>query len=251
MTDKSDGWLESADAWVATLGDGGARGDWSREFVLDRAMLARIDGRGFRRALDVGCGEGRFCRILRQRGIEAIGIDPTAPLIECARSRDPGGDYRIASGETLDFADGAFDLVICYLALIDIPDFRRSIRDMTRVLAPGGSLLIANLTSFFTAGEAQGWVRDADGRALHYPVDRYLEEFPQRVHWEDVSVDNWHRPLAAYMRAFLDEGLILRFFDEPPSHGGDPRRAALYRRVPWFVVMEWQKPDGNTTAPTS
>jgi SAM-dependent methyltransferase len=245
MNDKSDGWLESAEAWIASVGE---RGDWSREFVLDAVMLSRIDGRAFRRALDVGCGEGRFCRILRDRGINAIGVDPTEPMIMEARRRDPHGRYIVAGGEQLDFADNQFDLVVCYLALIDIADFRRSIREMARVLAPGGSLLIANLTGYFTAGEAQGWVRDEQGRALHYPVDRYLEEFPQRVHWEDISVDNWHRPLAAYMSAFLAQGLALRFFDEPPPHGGDPKQAALYRRAPWFVVMEWQKPDGGPAA---
>jgi hypothetical protein len=35
----------------------GERGDWSREYVLDAAMLARIEGRTYRSALDVGCGE--------------------------------------------------------------------------------------------------------------------------------------------------------------------------------------------------
>jgi hypothetical protein len=40
-------------------------------------MLGRIAGRGFARALDVGCGEGRFCRILKAAGIFAMGIDPT------------------------------------------------------------------------------------------------------------------------------------------------------------------------------
>jgi hypothetical protein len=62
----SNYWNESADAWIADMGD---RGDFSREFVLDGPMLTRIEGRGFVNALDVGCGEGRFCRMLRDRGI--------------------------------------------------------------------------------------------------------------------------------------------------------------------------------------
>jgi SAM-dependent methyltransferase len=235
----SDGWNESAGAWIAAQSE---RGDWSRQHVIDAAMLARVDGRGFRGALDVGCGEGRFCRMLRQRGIETIGIDPTAALLEEARRRDPGGHYRTGRAERLDFEDGRFDLVVSYLTLIDIPDFRAAIAEMTRVLRPGGSLLIANLTSFVSACVADGWIKDEDGRHLHFKVDRYLDEFPQWVEWEGIRIENWHRPLGAYMSTLLANGLALKFFEEPEPIGGDPKRAALYRRVPWFVVMEWCKP---------
>jgi SAM-dependent methyltransferase len=236
----SDGWNESAEAWVAALGE---RGDWAREHVLDAAMLGRVEGRGFRSALDVGCGEGRFCRILRQRGIEAIGVDPTLALVEEARRRDAAGQYRIGRAEKLEFEDGRFDLVVSYLTLIDIADFRTAMNEMARVLKAGGSLLIANLTGFTSACAAQGWVRDQRGRGLYYPVDRYLDEFPQWVKWKGIRIENWHRPLGAYMTEFLDRGLVLRYFREPqPTGSGNPQRAALYRRAPWFVVMEWAKP---------
>lgn len=235
----SGGWNESARAWIAAQGD---HGDWSRAHVIDAAMLGRVDGRGFRTALDVGCGEGRFCRLLRRRGIDVIGIDPTAALLAEARRRDPDGDYRPGRAERLEFADGRFDLVVTYLTLIDIPDFRAAIGEMARVLRPGGSLLIANLTSFVSACVDDGWVRDGEGRPLHYKVDRYLDEFPLWVEWSGIRVENWHRPLAAYMKALLGNGLVLRFFDEPEAAGNDPDRAALYRRAPWFLVMEWSKP---------
>jgi SAM-dependent methyltransferase len=236
----SGGWKESAAAWVAVLGE---RGDWAREHVLDAAMLRRVEGRGFRSALDVGCGEGRFCRLLRQHGVAAVGVDPTDALIAEARRRDADGQYRIGKAERLEFADGEFDLVVSYLTLIDIVDFRVAIGEMARVLDVGGSLLIANLTSFTSACAAEGWIRDKDGRALYYPVDRYLDEFAQWVTWRGINIENWHRPLGAYMTELLDRGLMLRFFAEPePTGGGDPERALLYRRAPWFVVMEWVKP---------
>lgn len=235
----SGGWNESAGAWIAAQGE---RGDWSRASVIDAAMHGRIDGRGFGNALDVGCGEGRFCRMLRQRGIRVVGIDPTATLLEEARRRDPGGDYRSGRAEKLEFEDDQFDLVVTYLTLIDIADFRAAIAEMTRVLRPGGSLLIANITSFVSPCVDDGWVRDANGRRLHYKVDRYLDEFPIWVEWQGIRIENWHRPLAAYMKALLGNGLTLRFFDEPEAAGDDPERAAVYHRVPWFLVMEWSKP---------
>lgn len=234
-----NGWDESAEAWIAAQSQ---TGDWSRQWVLDPAMLARIDGRGFATALDVGCGEGRFCRLMRKRGIDATGIDPTGKLIETARARDPAGRYEVARAEALPFGDGSFDLAVSYLTLIDIPDFRAAIAEMARVLRPGGTLLIANMTSFVSAGPVGGWVRNTDGSRAYFPVDDYLDERGQRVAWAGIDIENWHRPLGAYMTTLLAAGLQLRFFDEPAPTGGDPERFAAYRRVPWFLVMEWQKP---------
>src|SRR3954471_24592362 len=237
----SNGWEQSAQAWISSIGE---RGDWAREHVLDPVMLGRM-GRGrFARALDVGCGEGRFCRMLKAAGVTAIGIEPTGPLLETARQRDPSGDYRRGVAEQLEFEPASFDLVVSYLTLIDIVDFRKAIGEMVRVLKPGGSLLIANLTGFASAGAEQGWVRGEAGNYLHFPVDRYLDEHPFWFEWEGIRIENWHRPLAAYMTALLEAGLQLKFFAEPGPLSGDAAHQKRFRRVPWFVVMEWQRPAG-------
>jgi 2-polyprenyl-3-methyl-5-hydroxy-6-metoxy-1,4-benzoquinol methylase len=62
----SNGWNESAGAWIADMGD---HGDFGRRFVLDPVMLSRATAASAARALDVGCGEGRFCRALAAAGI--------------------------------------------------------------------------------------------------------------------------------------------------------------------------------------
>ncbi|MEM7424942.1 MAG: class I SAM-dependent methyltransferase [Pseudomonadota bacterium] len=233
------GWEESADAWIRSMGDDG---DWSRKHVMDRVMLGRVDRRAFETALDVGCGEGRFCRMLKERGIRAVGIDATAKLVEEARRRDPKGDYRLARAENLPFDDASFDLVVCYLALIDIEDFRDAIAEMARVARPGGIVLVANLSSFSTGGMNQRWIRNEVGEALHWPVDRYLYEFGEWVEWVHIRVHNFHRPLSAYMSTFLEQGLRLTFFDEPEPDDAEPERSERYRRCPWLVAMEWEKP---------
>jgi SAM-dependent methyltransferase len=234
----SNHWNESAAAWIADMGE---RGDFSREFVLDAAMLGRIAGRDFRTALDVGCGEGRFCRLLRARGIAAVGVDPTAALLRRARELDPEGDYREGRAEALEFPDASFDLVVSYLTLIDIPDVRQAVPQMVRVLKPGGTLLIANLNSFMTASGEARWVRGEDGAYLHFPLDNYLEERCDVVRWRAITIDNWHRPLSIYMQLLLEQALRLAHFDEPVPSGGDSETVDRYRRVPWHLVMEWRK----------
>jgi SAM-dependent methyltransferase len=235
----TSGWEESASAWIADIG---TDGDFSRQFVLDQPMIGRVSDRGFRRALDVGCGEGRFCRILAALGIKTVGIDPTEALIRHARQQDPEGDYRLGRAEALEFPDRSFDLVVSYLTLIDIPDIRTAIAEMCRVLAPAGTLLIANLTSFNTAGQPDGWVQDADGNP-RFHIDHYMEERADWVSWRSIRIHNWHRPLSTYMSLLLEQGLQLRHFAEPmPVAAADPAKAEWHRRVPYFLIMEWQKP---------
>jgi SAM-dependent methyltransferase len=185
----SNGWDESVDAWIAAMG---SRGDYTREHVLDTPMMARVSGRGFGFALDVGCGEGRFCRMMQDCGIRTVGIDPTAALIGYARSLDPDGDYRIGRAEALEFPD-------------------------------------------------DGWQRSADGE-IRYCIDHYLEERSEWLAWRGIRILNWHRPLSRYMSLLLAQGMILRHFDEPPPLGGDPEKVARYRRIPYALLMEWEKP---------
>ena len=235
-----NGWQSSAEAWVADLGE---HGDFGRRYVLDPVLLPRAIAGSPRNALDVGCGEGRFCRMLRGRGIDAVGVDPTAALIATARTRDREGSYLRAQAEQLPFADGAFDLVVSYLSLIDIPDVHAAIPEMARALKPGGTLLIANLNSFNTACADGGWVKDALGRRLHYPIDHYLQPRAMWIDDRGIRVVDHHRPLSTYMQALLRANLVLTHFDEPaPTAEAPASRARNYVRAPWFLVMEWMKP---------
>jgi len=233
------GWKRSAKAWIADMGE---NGDFGRQHVLDRVMVERLSGLGRGTALDVGCGEGRFCRILRGQGFETVGLDPTVELLDAARARDPDGLYVEGRAETLEFGEASFDLVVSYLSLIDIEDAQAAIAEMARVLKPGGTLLVANLASFKTAAVNGGWQRDLLGRLTHLAMDRYLETRSTWERWRGISIRNWHRPLSDYMRCFLTSGLILTHFDEPAATGGDPAKADHYNRAPWYVVMEWRKP---------
>ena len=112
--------------------------------------------------------------------------------------------------------------------------------EMARVLRPGGSLSIANLNSFNTAG---GWT-DKDTDPRHFKIDHYLDERAVPQSWRGINIVNWHRPLSTYMTLLLQHGLQLRHFAEPAPHSGDPTVVARYRRVPYFLIMEWQKPAG-------
>jgi SAM-dependent methyltransferase len=84
--------------------------------------------------LDAGCGNGLYLRELRDRGVRAIGCDLSAGML---RSAGPGA---LVNGDltALPFRDGAFDAVIAAHVLDLVPDREAAIRELRRVLAPGG-----------------------------------------------------------------------------------------------------------------
>lgn len=233
-----NGWNESANAWIKDMGEDGDRG---RKHILDPAMLSLLEGRQFNRMLDIGCGEGRLCRLFKPFVKEAVGIDPTVALIEHAKSKDPRGEYIVGIAEDLPFKNESFDLVVSCLSLIDIPDFEKAIDEMARVLTKGGTLLIANSTSFNTAGSIHGWQLDENGERLFYGIDDYMKHFEVWEEWRGIKIKNHHRPLSDYMKALLKHGLVLKFFDEPLPVSGDENWVSKFGRMPWYLMMEWQK----------
>ena len=114
--------------------------------TVDFARLALAPGE---RVLDVGCGEGRHTlSAWLEHPVHAIGIDLSArDLATAAARRDDFADgapaqARLsllrASGLALPFADASFDVVICSEVLEHVHDHRGLLREIARVLKPGG-----------------------------------------------------------------------------------------------------------------
>ncbi|QBF33898.1 bifunctional 2-polyprenyl-6-hydroxyphenol methylase/3-demethylubiquinol 3-O-methyltransferase UbiG [Thalassococcus sp. S3] len=235
------GWDHSAPGWLAHMGEGG---DPTRLHIFDAPMLDALPETG--RALDIGCGEGRFCRMMRARGLDPVGLDPTQKLLEAARQKDPESTYVEGRAEALPFEDATFDVAVFYFSLIDIPDMRAAIAEAARILRPGGRVLIANLHSFVTASppsradEKSLWI-EKDGQRLYMGIDEMMTERDVVFAWGDIRIVNHHRPLSAYMTALLNAGLTLRQFTDPPYTGPDPDFRRNFNRMPWAFQMVWDK----------
>lgn len=239
--DGRGGWEASAKTWIAAQGE---EGDWLRRWVLDGPMLelclSSVDAPCI---LDLGCGEGRFARKLASRGARVIGMDPVPQLLRHARAAAGAHhiDYVLGVGEALPFRGEAFDVVLSYITIVDIPDFRAAIHEMARVVRPGGQVVVATMSPF--ASSTSGWVKSEAGEKLYFPIDDYLGEFAQELAWKGIRIVNYHRPMSALMDAFLSCGLILRKFLEPrPVAGAPEQEAADYVRVPYATVLVWEKP---------
>jgi ubiquinone/menaquinone biosynthesis C-methylase UbiE len=102
------------------------------------------------RVLDVACGPGNFSRefaaVVGPEGL-CVGLDASATMLDRAVRDTPGGEVAYVRGDAmaLPFRDETFDAVCCFAALNLIPDPHASLREIARVLAPGGR--VALLTS--------------------------------------------------------------------------------------------------------
>src|SRR5205809_2540991 len=107
--------------------------------------LRPLRGQGLRRLLDLGCGFGGLTRLVADRlGIpEAHGVDLDAVALEEARGKGVVTQQLDMRHGTLPFPDSSFDLVTSFGVLDYLPDFDPMLREIYRVLRPGGYVLIS------------------------------------------------------------------------------------------------------------
>ncbi|PWT79198.1 MAG: hypothetical protein C5B58_14145 [Acidobacteria bacterium] len=156
---KTQNPLEASEYARLTGLDGKWRETWWRkdflEFIANRCELGRVE-----RMLDVGCGAGHWSRALSQvlpSSLLIAGIDIEQKFVD--RSMELGAafglsntDYKLGSGELIPYGDSSFDLVTCQTVLIHVRDPSTVLKEMQRVLKPGGTLLLAepnNLVGYF------------------------------------------------------------------------------------------------------
>ena len=135
---------------------GSAPENYERYFVpvigtpFAAALIDVADPRRGERALDVACGTGIVTRLAVERvGTDGsvAGLDLNPGMIAVARTAvpDPSIKWYQASADSIPLPDSSFDVVLCSLGLQFVPDKEAAVREMHRVLAPGGRVAIGTV----------------------------------------------------------------------------------------------------------
>lgn len=162
--------------------------------LLDRVALERGD-----RVLDVACGTGIVARCAKERlGPDAhvVGVDISAPMLAIAAERGPTIDWREGDAAALPVGGvERFDVVFCQQGLQFFPDKPAALREMKRVLAPGGRVAIscwrsADEVPFFREMQnvAEKHLGKIDDERFGFGDAAALERLLTSVGFQDVKV---------------------------------------------------------------
>jgi SAM-dependent methyltransferase len=188
-----------------------------------KRSLATLLGPGAGVCLEVGCGTGTHAEQVRDLGWTPVGIDLSAGMLRRAEGRLPAAR---ADATRLPIRDGSVPAVIAMMVHTDMPDYPAVLREVARVLRPGGVFVHVGVHPCFCGGFA-----DATDRNALVIRPGYLDGHWTKQSWTPdgvrARVGATHLPLPALLHAFLDAGLTFERFAE----GGGPFPVVLAARL--------------------
>jgi SAM-dependent methyltransferase len=196
------------------------------------ALLELIGAPG-RRTLDLACGEGRLSRVLAARGHALVGVEGSPALAAAAREAAPEIEVLDGDAAAIPLPGGAVDLVVCSMALLNFDDMGAAVREVARVLEPGGRFCFSTVHPMTS-------LKDGDD----YFAERTYEETRTRGGLTMTFADR-HRPLSAYADALEGAGLLLQALREPvpaAEHIAREPSAERWTRHPVFLLGRAVKP---------
>jgi SAM-dependent methyltransferase len=238
--DFSERWEAEAARWIAWARAPGHDSFW--RFHCDQ-FLEIVPAPG-RRTVDIGCGEGRLTRHLKALGHDIVGVDASPSLVAAARGADPAMDIRLANAVALPLDGASVDLAIAFMSFQDVDDMVAAVREVGRVLAPGGRFCMAIVHPINSAGRFESEAADA---AFVIKGD-YLGAFDyaDAVERDGLSMTfhSRHRPLESFFLALEDAGLLVETVREPrvPDHAVKSGRGRRWQRLPLFLHLRARRP---------
>jgi SAM-dependent methyltransferase len=196
----------------------GARTRDGNPLDLD-GVLRDLLGEGSGPCLEIGCGTGVHAAQVHGLGWTPIGVDLSAGMLRHARGRLPAAQ---ADAERLPIRDDSLPAVIAMMVHTDMPAYPQALREVARILRPGGMFVHIGVHPCFCGGFA-------DRSDLQAVVIRpgYLDGHWTKASWTAqgvrAKVGATHRPLPELMHAFLDAGLTPELFSE----SGEPTPVVL------------------------
>ncbi|KAL9555655.1 hypothetical protein PS6_002738 [Mucor atramentarius] len=171
-----------------------------------------------KRVLDLGCGYGWHCLYAAEHGAsQVVGIDSSVKMIQVAKSKtdSPVISYHVQSMEEMDYPADSFDAVISSLAFHYVASFDAICAKVKKFLVDGGDFVFSVENPIFTAYGTGDWYYDADGKPLHWPVDRYFEEGVRKANFLGQDVYKYHKTMSTYINTLVKHGFQITKVVEP------------------------------------
>ena len=175
-----------------------------------------------RRALDHGCGAGRSTRFLKSLGLQAIGVDISKDMLREAVQKDPCGDYRLISEDSIQGIESeSVDLIFQSFALLEYPSLElmaSSFREFHRVLCDSGIAIV------ITASE-EGFKYDWASFLCKFPENENLKSGEQAkvlVRDTDIIFQDYYWTDYDIRNVFKSCGFEILTLHHPLADGTEP-----------------------------
>jgi 2-polyprenyl-3-methyl-5-hydroxy-6-metoxy-1,4-benzoquinol methylase len=254
-------WNEASKPWADFVRMGK---DYFREEMNNPAMLRMVGNVKDKQLLDLSCGEGYNTRILAKKGATVIGVDFSKEMIKLGREREKkerlGIRYYVSDAADLkEFESERFDVVTCFMALMDIERYEDAISQVARVLKKNGRFVFSITHPCFEYGNTVGgeptaeWKYEegkenaADRKAVHLEVRRYFGITKCDVSWDmkrlvkPFQTTSFHRTLTDYFQALYKSGFVVTRLVEPkPTSKGALEYPSLRKHtlIPHSIIIE-------------
>lgn len=193
------------------------RRDGVHEYVVRPAITALLPDMSGKRVLDVGCGDGWFCRLAATRGAASVlGIDASERMLKLARERTADNRIRYQRLFIEDSAlePASMDVAVSVLALHYVADIAAVLQSITTALAPGGTAILIFEHPIETAPPNDPRLVEVEG-SMVWPLRDYFAEGQRRRQWWIEGVEYYHRTVSSYVNALIEAGLTLDTVLEP------------------------------------
>ncbi len=178
------------------------------------AIVERYVSLEGKRVLDLGCGVGEYVRAFARRGADALGCDIELPRLREARRRGTV-DVLAGAGEMLPLRDGSLDVAVLNEVIEHVSDERATLREVGRVLAPGGVCVIFAPNRLYPF-ETHGVYLRGRYRFGNFPLVNWLPRaLRDRLvpHARVYGHDDWARLIDGAGLTIIDHTYIFPGFD--------------------------------------
>lgn len=254
-------WDEASKSWADFIRRGK---DYYQEEMNNPATFKMIGNIRGKHVLDLSCGEGYNTRILAKKRAEVIGVDFSEEMIKLARQKEErdelGIKYYVSDAANLkELESERFDVVTCFMALMDIECYEEAISEVARVLKKNGRFVFSITHPCFeygstTVGEPvavwkykEGAKDAAEKEAVHLEIRQYFGITKCEVTWdmkrlvEPFQTTSFHRTLTDYFQALYRSGFVVTRLNEPkPTSKGVSAHPSLRKHtlIPHSIIIE-------------
>ncbi len=200
-----------------------------------------------KKVLDVGCGNGYVLSHYKKEGASVYGIDVTEAAIKLSKKRfeinKQNGNFSIQNAEMLKFEDNYFDCVCSMGVLHHVPDTKKAISEIYRVLKPGGRVI---LMFYHKNSLKYQWNFRIQSLINKKPIDQIAREFdgPNNPKGDTYSKNELLKLLKSFTGIKLSLGYIVPSDIIPKSNSWIPNKffQPLERYFGWNLYAKGYKP---------